>query len=89
MNYDPDASPVRSLGVASTPTPNGRRYHDPNCLLRLNRQGRPVAIRPVKGVGQPGSFASRRFQVIKPNGIVALSRSALIAWMKEDARPVN
>ncbi|MCS4195134.1 hypothetical protein GGP50_003375 [Salinibacter ruber] len=43
----------------------------------------------MKGIGQPGSFACRRFQVIKPNGIVALSYSALIAWMKEDARPVN
>lgn len=89
MLYQSPGPPVRSLDIGSTPTPNHRRYHDPNCLLRLNRQGRPVAVRPVKGIGQPGSFACRRFQVIKPNGIVALSYSALIAWMKEVARPVN
>ncbi|MCS3827555.1 hypothetical protein GGP85_003025 [Salinibacter ruber] len=89
MLYQSPGPPVRSLDVAGTNTLNRRRYTDPNCLLRLNRQGRPVAIRPVKGVGQPGSFACRRYQVIRPNGIVALSRSALIAWMKEDARLVN
>jgi len=89
MNYNPDASPVRSLDVASTLTSNLGRYQNQNCLLRLNGQGRAVAIRPVRGVGQPGSFACRRFQVIKPNGIVVLSQSALRAWMRDVARLVN
>ena len=89
MLYQSPGPPVRSIEIASTPTPNKGRYQDSNCLLRLNGQGRPVAIRPVHSVGQPGSFASRRFQVIKPNGIVALSYSALIAWMKEEVHPVN
>jgi hypothetical protein len=69
--------------------PNHGRYQESNCLLRLNGQGRPVAIRPVRGIGQPGSCACRRYQVIKPNGIVALSYSAFITWRKETARPVN
>ncbi len=88
MLYRSEGPAVLSLDLASTPTPNHGRYQDPNCLLRLNGQGRPVAIRPVSSLGQPGSFARRRYQVIKPNGTQVLSHSALKAWM-EDAHPAN
>jgi hypothetical protein len=89
MLYRSEGPPVLSVDIASTTTPNRRRYQNPNCLLRLNGQGRPVAIRRVFSIGQPGSFARRRYQVIKPNGIVALSHSVLRTWMERRAHPVN
>jgi hypothetical protein len=89
MLYRSEGPSVLSVDIASTPTPNQKRYHDSNCLLRLNGQGRPVAIRPISTLGRSGSFARRRYQVVKPNGIAWLSQSALSAWMAEVAHPVN
>lgn len=87
--YNPIAPPSRSLDVAGTETVNAGRYRDANCRLRLNGQGLPVAIRRVGAIGQPGSFASQRYQVVKPNTVVSLSRSSLSAWEEERAHPVN
>jgi hypothetical protein len=87
--YRSEGPTVLSVDIASTITPNHGRYHDPNCLFHLNGQGRPVAIRPLPGWGQPGSFAQRRYQVVKPDEIVVLSNSALGAWMEGVSYPVN
>lgn len=87
--YNPSASPSRSLDVDGTPTANHSRYQDANCRLRLNRKGQPVAIRRVVSIGQPGSFASQRYQVVTPRRIVSLSHSALRSWESQYGRPVN
>lgn len=89
MQYSVDAPPVRSLDVASTPTPNGRRYDEPNARLRLNAKGQPVAIRRVVSIGQPGSFATQRYQAVTPKGVVGLSHSSLSAWEEQRSHPVN
>lgn len=68
MQYTSDAPPVRSLDVEGTPTVNAGRYEDANCRLRLNSKGQPLAIRRVVSLGQPGSFATDRHQVVMPSG---------------------
>ncbi|PQJ26753.1 hypothetical protein BSZ35_19080 [Salinibacter sp. 10B] len=89
MLYTSDIPPVRSLDVEGTPTVNASRYEDANCRLRLNSKGQPLAIRRVVSLGQPGSFATNRHQVVMPSGIVALSGSAFRAWDRAIGRPVN
>ena len=80
---NPESTPSRS------DTENGHRYQSPNARLRLNGQGRPVAIRRVVTIGQPGSFASQRYQVVKPNGVVGLSHASLSSWEEKRSHPVN
>ena len=89
MLYTSDAPPVRQLDVSGTPTVNAGRYTDANCRMRLNGQGLPVAIRRVVSLGQPGSFAHHRYQVIRPNRVVALSGNALRSWERHTAHMVN
>lgn len=83
---NPETSTSRSLDVAGTETINASAYVSPNCRLRLNDKGQPVALRRVVSIGQPGSFATQRSQVVTPDGVVSLSRSSLKA---RDAPPVN
>lgn len=80
---------TRSLDIEGTPTVNAGRYEDANCRLRLNSKGQPLAIRPVVAYGQPGSFATKRHQVVMPSGITALSGSSFRAWDRRYGRPVN
>jgi hypothetical protein len=68
---------------------NSHRYQSPNARLRLNGQGRPVAIRRVVALQQPGSPAVSRYQAVTPRGIVSLSHSSLKAWEQKRSRPVN
>lgn len=89
MLYRSEGPSVRSLDVAGADTPNRSRYQNADCFLRLNAQGLPVAIHYVRGQGESGASVPRRYRVVKPNGVVALSYSALIAWMNEVAHPVN
>jgi len=90
MVYRTPSAPVRtSLDIDGTPTVNAGRYADPNCRLRLNAAGQPLAIRRIVALGQPGSFASTRYQVVKHDGITALSGSALRAWENCRSHPVN
>ena len=89
MKYSVDAPPVRSLDVVETDTENADHYDEPNSRLRLNRQGLPVAIRRVVSIGQPGSFASQRYQVITPRKVVGLSRASLRSWEDRQSHPVN
>jgi hypothetical protein len=84
-----DAPSTRSLDVEGTPTVNASQYEDANCRLRLNSKGQPLAIRRVVSLGQPGSFATQRHQVVMPSGIVALSGSSFRAWDRVHGRPVN
>lgn len=86
MQYSVDAPPVRSLDVAGTETVNTGAYASPNCRLRLNGQGLPIAIRRSVSIGKPGSFATQRYQVVAPRKVVSLSHSSLKTW---DAHPVN
>jgi hypothetical protein len=37
--------------------------------VKLNPQGLPVAWRRIVALGQPGSFATQRYQLITPIGI--------------------
>jgi hypothetical protein len=80
---NPQLSPSRS------DTENGHRYQSPNCRLRLNGQGRPVAIRRVVALQQPGSAAVTRYQAVTPRGVVGLSHSSLSAWVSKRSHPVN
>ena len=90
MLYRSTEAPVRtSLDLASAETANAGAYDDANARLRLNGQGRPVAIRRVVSLGQPGSFARQRYQAVTPRGIVSLSRSSLKTWDEKRAHPVN
>lgn len=84
-----NAPTSRSLDIEGTPTVNAGRYEDPNCRLRLNSKGQPLAIRRVVALGQPGSFATERHQVVMPSGIIALSGSSFRAWDRERGNPVN
>ena len=72
MTNSNDASPVRSLDVAGTSTPNARRYRHANAMLRINPQGLPVAWRRIH-VLQSGAFRSHAYQVITPRGITDVS----------------
>ena len=87
--YNCSAPTSRSLDVAGTDTANVSRYDDPDARLRLNAKGQPVAIRRVVSLGRPGSFATQRYQAIKPDEVVGLSRSSLKAWEEKRAHPVN
>jgi hypothetical protein len=89
MQYTSDAPPVRSLDVAGTETVNAGRYRDANARLRLNQKGQPVAIRRVVSLGQPGSFARHRYQVVTPAGIRAFSGSKIRTWEEKRSHPVN
>ena len=60
---NPESTPSRS------DTENGHRYQSPNARLRLNGQGRPVAIRHVVALQQPGSAAVRRYQAVTPRAV--------------------
>ncbi|WP_118827694.1 hypothetical protein [Salinibacter ruber] len=80
---NPQLSPSRS------DSENGHRYQSSNCRLRLNGQGRPVAIRRVVALQQPGSAAVQRYQVVKPNGVVGLSHASLSSWEERRSHPVN
>ena len=90
MLYRTKDAPVRtSFDVTSAETDNASRYDDPNARLRLNAKGQPVAIRRVVTLGQPGSFATQRYQAVTPRGIVSLSHSSLKVWEEKRSHPVN
>lgn len=89
MQYSVDAPPVRSLDVADTDTANAGTYDNPNARLRLNGQGRPVAIRRVVALQQRGSAAVSRYQAVTPRGIVSLSHASLSSWEEKRSHPVN
>jgi len=90
MLYRTTEAPVRtSLNVDGTDTANASRYDDANARLRLNAKGQPVAIRRVVALGQPGSFATQRYQAVTPRGIVSLSHSSLKVWEEKRSHPVN
>ena len=90
MLYRTKDAPVRtSLDLADAETVNAGAYDDANARLRLNGQGQPVAIRRVVALGQPGSFATQRYQAVTPRGIVSLLHSSLKAWDEKRAHPVN
>ena len=89
MLYTSTDAPVRaSLDTDETDTLNAGRYRDANARLRLNGKGQPVAIRRVVSM-RKGSFATRRYQVVKPDGIASLSPSKYRAWENRRSRPVN
>jgi hypothetical protein len=73
----------------SRSTVNGARYRDANARLRLNGQGRPVAIRRVVALQQPGSAAVQRYQAVTPRGVVGLSHASLSSWEEKRSHPVN
>ena len=55
-------------------TKNAHRYQRPSARVKLSPQGRPVAFRRVTALSQqPGSFAVRRYQIVKPTEITAVS----------------
>jgi len=89
MLYSTPDAPVHRKIDTSQEARNAAAYVDANARLRLNRNGRPVAIRRVVRLGQPGSFARTRYEAVLPDGVVALSHATLTAWDDECARPVN
>jgi hypothetical protein len=56
--------------------------------VKLNPQGLPVAWRRIVALGQPGSFATQRYQLITPIGIrdVTAERAAR---QKDACQPLN
>jgi hypothetical protein len=65
-----------SIDIDSTTTANAGRYSaDAHTAVGLNPAGQPVAFRRVAAVGQPGSFATSRVQIITPRGVQTVSRS--------------
>lgn len=90
MLYQTTEAPVRtSFDLTGISTVNRNRYASSNCQLRLNGEGYPVAIRRIMAHQQPGSLAVSRYQIVKPNGTVSLSRSSLQVWDESRAHPVN
>lgn len=88
MQYSVDASPVRSLDVASTETANRRRYRHANAQVLINPQGKPVAFRRIR-VLQPGSFAGgSQVQIVTPRRTSSLDRSVFDAY-KARCHPLN
>jgi hypothetical protein len=81
--FNPESTPSRS------DTENGHRYQSPNARLRLNGQGRVVAIRRVVALQQPGSAAVQRYQAVTPRGVVGLSHASLSSWEEKRSHPVN
>jgi hypothetical protein len=79
---------VRSLDVAGTKTPNRGRYARADATVKLNPQGLPVAWRRIVCLGQPGSFATQRYQLVTPIGIrdVTAERAAR---QKDACQPLN
>lgn len=87
--HNPSAPPSRSLDLDASESVNAARYCNLNYRLRLNAKGQTVAVRRVVGIGQPGSFATQRYQAVTPRGIVRLSHSSLSAWEEQRSHPVN
>ena len=55
-------------------TVNAGRYNRPNARVGIARcNGLPIAFRRVRAIGQPGSFATTRYQAITAAGITPLS----------------
>jgi hypothetical protein len=87
MDNSQQHSTVRTLDVAGTCTPNAGRYAGGD-VMKLNPQGLPVAWRRIVCLGQPGSFATQRYQLITPIGIrdVTAERAAR---QKGACQPLN
>lgn len=81
MTNSENTNSVRSLDVAGTKTPNRGRYQRgrTNAIVRLNPDGLPVALRRIMALGQPGAFATSRYQLVTPQGVtdVPASRARL------------
>lgn len=58
-------------------TVNGRRYRNANARVRIaGCNGLPIAFRRVVSIGQPGSFATQKWQGVTAKGITSLSGTA-------------
>jgi len=88
MTNSNSAPSVRSLDVAGTKTPNRGRYARADATVKLNPQGLPVAWRRVCAIGQPGSFAAQRWQIITPR-VVKDVPSSTARVQKEACYPLN
>lgn len=89
MLYSTPDAPVRKEINTRTQSKNEHQYESPNARLRLNSNGRPVAIRRVIALGQPGSFARKRYEAVIPDKVVSLSHVSLTAWEEKRSNPVN
>lgn len=90
MQYSTPDYPVRrSFDVAGTATVNRRPYRYPNCRLVLDKMAQPVAIRRVIALQGASSGVTDRYQILRPEGIVALSGDALQSWEEHKTHPVN
>jgi hypothetical protein len=71
-------------------TVNGARYGRgrSNSIVRLNPDGLPVALRRVVALGQPGSFACDRYQLVTPRGVTDVPASRA-RRMVEHTAPLN
>ncbi len=88
-SQEPAVTMSNSEQYPSRSTVNGARYRDANARLRLNGQGRVVAIRRVVALQQPGSAAVQRYQAVTPRGVVGLSHASLSSWEENRSHPVN
>jgi hypothetical protein len=81
---------VRSLDVAGTKTPNRGRYRRgrTNAIVKLTPQGLPVAWRRIMALGQPGSFATQRWQIVTPKGVTDVPSSTARA-QQQRCQPLN
>jgi len=87
MSDNSSEGPFVSFDIQSTPTPNEKGYRHPNCAMRLNPDGLPVAWRRAGGPSD-GSFPSTQFQLVTPRGVSTVA-AEVMERQKKACSPLN